>query len=207
MISRHGFRNPCGVYEKALPDGTVADLALGAARAGYDFLELAIDETPERQARLHWSTAQRAEARAAAETAGAPIRVLTLSAHRRYPWGSPDPAVRVRADDLARDAIGLAADLGAECVQLAGYFSFYEPATDASRDRFVQGARRAAAQAAERGVVLALENVDGVDVTSVQDGLALLDDVPGLRLYVDVGNLAGNGHDVVDQLARALPFT
>ena len=46
-----------------------------------------------------------------------------------------------------------------------------------------------------------------LDVTSVEDGLALLDDIPGLRLYVDVGNLVGNGHDVVDQLARALPFT
>ncbi|WP_454295290.1 L-ribulose-5-phosphate 3-epimerase [Salana multivorans] len=207
MISRHGLRNPCGVYEKALPGGTVADLAAGAARTGYDFLELAIDESPRRQERLRWSAAERAEARAATETAGAPIRVLTLSAHRRYPWGSPDPAVRARAEDLARDAIDLAADLGAECVQLAGDFSFYSPRADASRDWFVEGANRAAVHAAERGILLALENVDGVDVTSVEDGLALLDDIPGLRLYVDVGNLAGNGHDVVDQLARALPFT
>lgn len=207
MIERRGFRNRCGIYEKALPSGPVADMAAAAARAGYDFLELAIDESPERQRRLRWTAVERAEVRAAAEHAGAPVTVLTLSAHRRFPWGSPDPSVRAVADELARDAIELAADLGAECVQLAGYFSFYDARADASRDWFVNGARRAAAQAAERGVLLAVENVDGVDVTSVDDGLALLDDVPDLRLYVDVGNLAGNGHDVVAQLARALPFS
>lgn len=207
MIERHGFRNPCGIYEKALPSGSVAEMATAAARAGYDFLELAIDEAPERQQRLRWSAAERAEVKNAAEQAGAPVRVLTLSAHRRFPWGSPEPSVRAAADDLARGAIDLAADLGAECVQLAGYFSFYETATPASRDWFVDGATQAVALGAERGIVLALENVDGVDVTSVDDALPLVREVPGLRLYVDVGNLAGNGCDVVRQLARALPFT
>lgn len=207
MIERHGSRNRCGVYEKALPGTTVAAIATAAAGAGYDFVELAIDETEERQARLAWSPAERAEARAAGEAAGAPISTLTLSAHRRYPWGSSNEATRAKADELARECIDLAADLGADCVQIAGYFAYYEEASEQGRERFLEGVSRAVAHAADRGVTLALENVDGVDVTSIEDAVSIVREVPGLRLYVDVGNLAGNGKDVVAQLAKALPYT
>lgn len=207
MIGRHGFRNRRGVYEKTLPAGTIGEIAAAAAGSGYDFLELAIDESEERQARLRWSTSERAAARSAAQAAGAPISTLTLSAHRRYPWGSSDESTRARADELARHTIDLAADLGAECVQIAGYFAYYEDRSPRGRERFVDGLTRAVAYAGERGVVLALENVDGVDVTSIDDALSLARDIPGLRLYVDVGNLAGNGLDVVEQLARAVPFS
>ncbi|MFF2652970.1 L-ribulose-5-phosphate 3-epimerase [Streptomyces sp. NPDC058045] len=206
MIRRHGRHNRCGVYEKALPPGTPAETSAHAARAGFDFVEMALDESAERLSRLDWTGPERALVRRQVQDAGAPIETLTLSAHRKYPWGSADPEVRARAATLAHETIGLAADLGAGCVQIAGYFTYYEPATATAHDRFIEGLTTAARYAAERGVVLALENMDGTDVVSVQDALSVIREVDGVRLYVDVGNLAGNGLPVVEQLATALPY-
>ncbi|MBX9244154.1 L-ribulose-5-phosphate 3-epimerase [Actinotalea ferrariae] len=207
MIRRHGVANLVGVYEKALLPGTPGELAVAAAEAGYDFLELAVDETPERMTRLGWSTSERGAVRRRVTAAGVPIGTVVLSAHRRSPWGSADRAVRSEAARLARQSIDLAADVGAGCVQVAGYFTYYEPTGPSSRGWFLDGLATAAAHAAERGVVLALENMDGTDVRSVEEALAVVREVPGVRLYVDVGNLAGNGLDVVGQLAAALPHT
>lgn len=204
MIRRHGVANRVGVYEKALVPGTPGELAAAAAASGYDFLELAIDEDPERMARLDWSASERASVRRRVQNAGAPVDTLVLSAHRRFPWGSADGLVRAEAARLARQTIDLAADVGAGCVQVAGYFTFYEPTGPASRGWFIDGLATAAAHAAKRGVVLALENMDGTDVRSVDEALAVVREVDGVRLYVDVGNLAGNGLDVVDQVAQAL---
>ncbi|MBP5780516.1 MAG: L-ribulose-5-phosphate 4-epimerase, partial [Clostridia bacterium] len=51
-----------GLYEKAVPAG----LELGQklefiARCGFDFMELSIDESAEKQERLTWSRRKRAE--------------------------------------------------------------------------------------------------------------------------------------------------
>lgn len=205
MIARHGQRNLCGIYEKALSGGSPAQLATAAVEAGYDFLELAIDESQDRLSRLEWPADFRAQVARNVREIGAPIATLTLSAQRRWPWGSGDPGVRARSATLARHTIDLAADLGAGCVQVPGYFTYYEPAHATSREQFVEGLRSAANHAATRGVVLALENMDGTDVVSVQHALAVVAEVPAVRLYLDVGNLAGNELPVIDQLAAALP--
>lgn len=200
--------NPLGVYEKALPADLPWDVAFEeVARIGYRFYELSVDESTDRRARLGWSVAERARVRRAASAAGVDIMTVGLSAHRADPWGSPDPATRVRAAQLADRAIGLACDLGAPCLQVAGYYTYYESGHPESRRWFVDGLAAAARIAEDRGLVLALENVDGTDVVSVQDALGVLRDVgsPAVRLYVDVGNLAANELDVVAQLELALP--
>ena len=44
-----------GIYEKALKwDGSWANLFAQARRAGFAFVDLSVDETPEREARLRW---------------------------------------------------------------------------------------------------------------------------------------------------------
>ena len=54
------MNNPIGIYEKALPkDMNWAERFAAAKAAGYDFLEISVDETPERMARLDWSLAER----------------------------------------------------------------------------------------------------------------------------------------------------
>lgn len=200
--------NQVGVYEKVLPTGLAWDEIFNLVRrSGYDFFELAIDETAERQARLKWTDSQRQRARSAATAAGVTIGTVALSAHRSCPLGSTDAATRRKARALTHDSIKLAADLGAERVQIAGYYTYYEPAGYRSRTHFIDGLAEAADFAEHCGIVLAIENVDGHDVLSAEDGLSLLDDLssPAVRLYVDVGNFAGNRLDVVAELRRALP--
>lgn len=51
---------PLGIYEKALPAGEdwLTRLQL-AGELGFDFVEMSIDESDSRQARLDWSSAWR----------------------------------------------------------------------------------------------------------------------------------------------------
>jgi len=55
------FSMPVGLYEKALPAALGWEERLAAAgRAGYDFVEISIDESDGRLGRLDWSAAERA---------------------------------------------------------------------------------------------------------------------------------------------------
>lgn len=211
MSSRRPLAGLVGIYEKSLPEANgngngwskLLDLAV---ESGYDFLELSVDESAERIGRLDWNPTQRSRLLAEASRAGMPIGTICLSAHRAYPMGSADPDRRARSLDLAAKAVRLAADLEAPFVQLAGYFTFYEPNHRDSRKLFLEGLENTAQVARELGVRLSIENVDGKDVTNVDQARALVadsscSDVVGL--YVDVGNIVGNGYDLIQQLTRA----
>ena len=73
-----------GVYEKALP-GTLTwkEKMLAAGKAGYDFIEISIDETDEKLARLDMSREDRLELVSLMYETGIPIRTMCLSGHRR----------------------------------------------------------------------------------------------------------------------------
>ena len=191
-----------GVYEKSLPRGSWEDTFGLAADSGYDFVELSVDESAERMDRLSWTAHDCERVRRAAADRGIRIGTVALSAQRAQPMGSIDPDRRARSQVLIEQAIQLAARLGAPIVQVAGYFTFYESSHSMAREFFLEGLSEASSVAHELGVVLAVENVDGSDVTSVEDGVALVRDVasPDVGLYVDVGNVVGNGGDVARQL-------
>ena len=54
MYSVH--KNPIGIYEKALPNVFTWEEKFRAAKmAGFDYMELSIDESDERLARLDWT--------------------------------------------------------------------------------------------------------------------------------------------------------
>ncbi len=53
-------QHPLGIYEKALPKHLSWPERLALAKAcGFDFVEMSVDESDERLARLSWSKAQR----------------------------------------------------------------------------------------------------------------------------------------------------
>ena len=57
-------RNPLGIYEKALPDSFSWKEKIQAAKAaGYDYIEISIDESEERLSRLDWTDSQIEEIR------------------------------------------------------------------------------------------------------------------------------------------------
>lgn len=85
--------------------GVLAERLKLAKALGFDFVEMSLDETDARLARLDWSPEQRlALVKAVAET-GVRVPSMCLSAHRRFPLGSEDDAVRHQGLEIMRKAI------------------------------------------------------------------------------------------------------
>lgn len=76
-----------GLYEKAMPkDLSWKEKMLAAKGAGFDFIEISIDETDEKLARLDMSREERLALMELMSETGVPIRTMCLSGHRKYPW-------------------------------------------------------------------------------------------------------------------------
>ncbi len=197
-------RPTLGIYEKALPPGLAWPGLLEAARrAGYDYLEMSIDESDARLARTAWPARERRALVEAVRATGVPVRSICLSGHRRFPLGSADPAVRRRARSILRGAVELAAETGIRTIQLAGYDVYYEPSTPDSRARFEDGLSWGEDLAARAQVVLAMEIMDTPLVNSITKWLAYAERIrsPWFQVYPDLGNLSAWGNDVPRELA------
>lgn len=191
-----------GIYEKALAPGSWPDMLAAARQAGFDFVEISVDESPQRLSRLDWDVSARDELRAAVRRTGVRVPTLCLSGHRRYGLGSNDPAIRAQAAAMFDKAIRLADDVGIRVIQVAGYFAYYEQPDPLARERFLDGLARGARYAARYGVMLAVENIDTADIPSIQAARRLVQEIdsPWLTIYPDVGNIAVNGLDVLSDL-------
>ncbi|MCF8169126.1 MAG: L-ribulose-5-phosphate 3-epimerase [Rhodoferax sp.] len=201
------MKNPVGIYEKALPkDLSWAQRFRVAREAGYDFLEISVDETPERMARLDWTMAERLAFFAAAREEGMVVPSMCLSGHRKIPFGSADATVREQAARFMEKAIGFASDTGIRVIQLAGYDVYYEPGTHDSRQRYLEGMQRALEVAAQHQVMLALEIMDTTFLNSISKFLVLKEQLPSpwFQVYPDLGNLTAWGNDVVRELTLGI---
>lgn len=193
-----------GLYEKALPPELSWTERLRAARElGFDFVEISVDETDGRLARLDPGTPEREELRRALRETGVPVPSLCLSGHRRFPFGSADPAVRRRAGEIMEKAVLFAREFGIRVIQLAGYDVYYEPSTPESLRLFGEGLRQACREAEKYQVMLAMEIMDTELMSSVsryKRYKALLPS-PWFTVYPDLGNLSAWGNDVPAELA------
>jgi hexulose-6-phosphate isomerase len=202
-------KNPIGIYEKALPkELSWEERLITAGEAGYDFVEMSIDDTDERLSRLEWDHFTRQSIRRSIELAGVPILTMGVSGHRKYPLGSASEKVRNRALDILYRSIELAYDLGVQVIQLMGYDVFYEQSDSGTQERFIDGLFQGSCWASAAGVMLALENVDVDTVNSVDKALHFIKQVnsPWLNLYPDVGNLVAAGYDPIEQLKHAKDY-
>lgn len=78
-----------GVYEKAAPAELSWEERLAAAKeAGFDYIEMSIDETDMRMSRLDWCDEQIYELLETEKRVGIPIETICFSAQRKYPLGS-----------------------------------------------------------------------------------------------------------------------
>jgi L-ribulose-5-phosphate 3-epimerase len=192
-----------GIYEKALPaESTWPEKLATAARAGYQFIELSMDESEERLARLEWTGGPRREMRRALADSPVSIDTMCLSAHRKHALGSQSEPVRQRALAIMRKAIDLAAELGIRIIQVAGYDVHYEESTERTRALYGESIVQAAEWARSACVMLALENVDCPFIDSIEKGMRFVRsvDTPWFQLYPDIGNLAAVGRDVQSEL-------
>ncbi len=196
-----------GLYEKAMPKSLDWRAMLECARdCGYDFVEISIDETDFRLARLEWTKAQRLELVRIMQEVGVPIRTMCLSGHRKYPFGASDPAVRQRSMEIMEKAIGLADDLGIRIIQLAGYDVYYEEGTAESEQLFRENLEKATRMAEARGIVLGFETMETEFMNTVGKSMnyVSLINSPYLGVYPDSGNLTNAavlyGTDVLEDL-------
>ncbi|KFX04356.1 xylulose 5-phosphate 3-epimerase [Pectobacterium betavasculorum] len=194
---------PLGIYEKALPAGEDWLTRLQQAKAlGFDFVEMSVDETDSRLARLDWSREQRMELVNAIAISGIRVPSMCLSAHRRFPLGSEDDAIRDQGLSIMRKAIRLAQDVGIRVIQLAGYDVYYQRANDTTRERFRLGLQQAVEMASRAQVTLAMEIMDYPLMNSISKalGYASFLNNPWFQLYPDIGNLSAWDNDVQMEL-------
>ena len=198
-----------GLYEKAMPGNLTWKEKLEAAKAaGYDFVEISIDETEEKLARLDWSEKERMDlVKTMAET-GMPLRTMCLSGHRKYPIGSSDPDTCARGMEIMEKAIRLAEDLGIRIIQLAGYDVYYEESTQDTVKRFGENLKNAVSMAARAGVVMGFETMETEFMNTVQKAMTYVEQInsPYLGVYPDMGkitNAAVSYHtDVLKDIRR-----
>jgi predicted hexulose-6-phosphate isomerase len=181
-----------GVYEKSMPDELPIERKLiAAAEAGYDFMELSIDETDARLLRLDWDDREISALNRSMEKTGTRILSFCLSGHRRYPLGDPDPDIRGRGLEIMEKAVRLAAALGVRIIQLAGYDVYYKDSTEQTARYFEEGLFRSAELAAVAGVTLGFETMETPFMNTVEKALYWVNKInsPFLQIYPDSGNL------------------
>ena len=201
----HNFDKPfrLGLYEKALPNSLDwEEKILMAKELGFDFIEISVDESDERLQRLDWSDDEIYRLRHLCEKYGLPLQSMCLSAHRRFPFGSEDPAIRQQAHDIMEKAINLAFKLGIRCIQLAGYDVYYEPHSPATHLRFIEGMKTATKMAERAGVMLGVEIMDTPYLNSLSKFEVLKKAIPSpyFMAYPDVGNITGWNYDTCTEL-------
>ena len=162
------INNLFGIYEKALEKNTSwHQKLLDAKELGFDFVEISIDETDERLARLDWTKKEREELVKSIFETGIKIPTMCFSGHRRFPMGSKNPDTRKKAMELMEKAIIFASDIGIRIIQLAGYDVYYEKGDEETKQLFIEGLKKALEMAAKYQVMLAIEIMDTPFLNSI----------------------------------------
>ena len=213
-----------GVYERAMPaELEWREKLICAGAAGFDYVELSIDESDARLARLDWDGNDRLHLLELMSETGIPVRSMCLSGHRKYPLGSHDDATRKRGMEIMEQAIRLAEDLGIRTIQLAGYDVYYEDGDEDTRKYFRENLARSTEMAAAGGIVLGFETMETEFMDTVSKAMEHVDrvDSPYLGVYPDIGNItnaaktygtdvladleSGRGHLVAIHLKETVP--
>lgn len=191
-----------GLYEKALPKTMTWEERLNAARqTGFDFLEISIDDTDERIARLDWSQGEINHVKNLVQATGIKIQSLSLSAHRRYPLGSAKTETRDKGLEIFKKAIDLALELNVRVMLLGGAEDYYQEVDEETKGRFLEYMGVGFELASSAGLMLALENWD-IQINTMPRVMEYVDyfNSPWFQTYTDLGNLIFAGVDVVSQL-------
>lgn len=196
-----------GLYEKAMPNELSVEQKLEiTAKCGFDRMEISVDESDARLARLDYTPAQIAQIRRAVENTAVPITTMCLSGHRKYPLGSHDPAMVKRSLKIMEKALEFGAQIGVQIIQLAGYDVYYEESDQGTVQRFEENLNRAVEMAAAYGICMGFETMETPFMDTTQKAMNWVNKVgsPYLGVYPDIGNLKNSavlyGHDVVEDL-------
>lgn len=181
-----------GLYEKAMPDTlSWKEKFLAARDAGYDFVEISIDASEAKIARVYMSKEERLEIVKAMYETGMPLHTMNMSSLTKYSLGNDKPEYVARGMDILERAIELAGDLGVRIVMIPGYDVFYEPSDYETKKRYLENLKTAVKWAEKAGVVLAFETMENEFMNTVEKAMkyVTLVNSPYLKIYPDSGNL------------------
>lgn len=181
-----------GLYEKSMPNYLSWEEKLKCAKeCGFDTLEISIDETDEKLARLDMTADERRQLVELMFKCGTEIRTMCLSGHRKYPLGSADEATRNKGMEIMKKAIDLASDIGVRIIQIAGYDVYYEEGNEQTRKYFEENLKKSVEMAANKGVILAFETMETEFMNTVEKAMEFVKMVnsPYLQVYPDCGNV------------------
>lgn len=182
-----------GLYEKSMPNSLSWEEKFNCAKeCGFDTLEVSIDETDEKLARLDMTSEERRQLVELMFKCGIEIRTMCLSGHRKYPLGSTDEVTRNKGMEIMKKAIDLASDIGVRIIQLAGYDVYYEEGNEQTRKYFEENLKKSVEMASNKGVILAFETMETEFMNTIEKAMEFVKLVnsPYLQVYPDCGNVA-----------------
>lgn len=191
-----------GIYEKAMPESfSVSEKLNLAKRAGFDYMEISIDETDKKMSRI-FDSALRSEIIAAKREEAFPIKTMCLSGHRKYPLGSHDPEIRKKSLEIMQAAIDFSYDVGIRIIQLAGYDVYYENGDSDTRAWFCENLRKCTEMAARAGVYMGFETMETDFMNSATKAKKYVDMMasPYMNIYPDIGNIRNATDDYLGDL-------
>lgn len=199
------INNLFGIYEKAL-DKNISwkERLLDAKELGFDFVEISIDETDERLARLDWNKEKKEYLVKSIFETGIKIPTMCFSGHRRFPMGSKNADTRKKAMELMEKAIIFASDIGIRIIQLAGYDVYYEKGDEETKALFIEGLKKSLEMASKYQVMLSIEIMDTPFINSITKFLEYdkICNSPWLTVYPDLGNLTAWGNNVEEEIRK-----
>ena len=197
-----------GLYEKAMRNSLDWREKLECAKeCGYDYVEMTIDASEEKIARVYSSQEERLELVKTMFEAGLPIRSMSVSALTKFAIGDPDDAKRNRGVEILNKSIELAADLGIRVVMVPGYDIYFGESTLETKRLFLENIKKATEYAAACGVVLGFETMENEFMNTVGKAMKYVSlvDSPYLKIYPDCGNITNaavlHSHDVCEDLS------
>ncbi|MBM7023446.1 L-ribulose-5-phosphate 3-epimerase [Treponema sp. Marseille-Q4523] len=210
-----------GLYEKAMPKDIGWKEKIQVAKsAGYDYIEISIDETDEKLARLDWSDAQIRDVVSVAYGESMSFGSICLSGQRRYALGDKD---ETKSLEILEKAIRFARIAGIPVIQMAGYDTYYAQSTEETEKRFRKNLALGTAVAAKEGIILAFETMETPFMDTMEKAMRRILPIasPYLGVYPDIGNLnnaallyksdiladmeKGKGHIVAAHIKETMP--
>ncbi|MDC7248423.1 MAG: L-ribulose-5-phosphate 3-epimerase [Sphaerochaetaceae bacterium] len=177
-----------GLYEKAMPPYlTWSEKFNEVKNAGFDYLELSIDESDQKLKRLDFLDKEILEISKIGLDYGIPIGSICLSAHRKYPLGGENN----KSLDILKKAIRFAKLAGAPIIQLAGYDVYYTKSTQETKEQFLLNLSLGISMAAKEGIILGFETMETPFMDTCEKAMKYVNyiDSPFLGVYPDLGNL------------------
>ncbi len=191
-----------GISIWAFPSGnTVEDSIRAAAEAGFDGIELALNETG--QLGLDATDAELDGYRNTAQQAGIAITSLATGLYWSYPMTSGDAAIREKAKIIVKKQLDAAARLGVDAILVVpgavgvDFVSGSEVVPyDVAYDRALGALKELAPYAESRKVSIGVENVWNKFLLSPLEMRQFLDAIgsPWVGAYFDVGNVLATGY-------------